>query len=72
MDALDRLLADRAARMAAEKAERAALSAIRRAHAWPRCGQGFPATSAEKRAVAWAVKAHGSIDAAMAAQGVFS
>ena len=72
MDRLDQILADRAARKAAEKAASGAVSAIRRAFAYPRCGDGFPATAAEKRAAAWAVKAHGSIDAALAAEGVFS
>lgn len=71
-DQMDRVVAERAARLSAEKAERAAMSAIRSAYAWPRCGQGFPATAAEHRAAAWAKKAHGSIDAAMTAMEVYS
>lgn len=61
---LEAIQAGRAERQARAQAEARALAAIRRAHEWPRCGQGYPATAAEEAALQWAIKAHGSLDAA--------
>lgn len=57
---------------AREKARAQAMRVIRSAWAWPRCGEGFPAISAEVAAEAWAIDAYGSVDGAMEAGGVFS
>lgn len=69
----------RQARVAARMAEIETVKAmnthgrvIARAYAWPRCGEGFPATAAEKAAKSWAVEKYGSLQAAMAAMEVYS
>lgn len=56
----------------AARAARQNLRVIRQAYAWPRCGQDFPAGAAEKTANAWAIQAHGSLEAAMSKHGVYS
>lgn len=69
---IDEILNARAKRIAENKRERSAISAIRQAFAWPRCGEGFPATRAEEEAQKWALEKFGSLDAAMADNWIFS
>ena len=45
---------------------------IRRAYAWPRCGEGFPASDAEAQAQAWAIERYTSLDNALEAMEIFS
>ena len=45
---------------------------IRRAHEWPRCGQGFPANAVERAAHAWALTEFDSFGEALEGLEVFS
>ena len=69
---LREIAAARAERASADAERVHAIRAIRAAYEWPRCGDGFPSSGAEWAAARWAEAQYGSLEAALAANDVYS
>lgn len=70
-DRIAQIEAERAARRASLEERETAVKLLRRAFEYPRCGDGFPRNTAEKKAERLLTGLYGSIDAACEELDIF-